>query len=106
MSVAKAADEFSVCNVQAKDSELFCLDFRSFFVPVEITAVPVVVAFECLRSFFSVITACPECICICVICVPIEITSIRGFHNGGWVVQATPSYCHRCLDTEVRTTDV
>ena len=45
MSVAKAADEFSVCNVQANDSELFCLDFRSFFVPVEITAVPVVVAF-------------------------------------------------------------
>ena len=52
---------------------------------------------------FSVITACPECICICVICVPIESTSIRGFHNGGWVVQATRSYCHRRLDTEVRT---
>ena len=49
---------------------------------------------------FSVITACPECICICVICVPIESTSIRGSTT---VVQATPSYYHRRLDTEVRT---
>ena len=27
---------------------------------------------------FSAITECPECICICAICVPIEGTSIRG----------------------------
>ena len=49
---------------------------------------------------FSVMTACPECICICVICVPIESTSIRGFHNGrtGYSILLSPSPRHRGTD--------
>ena len=105
MSVAKAAEV-----LMSFQCAMFKLKTVSYFVWTLVVFLYQLKSQQCqwwspfnAYEVFSVITACPECICICVICVPIESTSIRGFHNGGWVVQATPSYCHRCLDREVRT---